>query len=150
MKNEASEKIDVADNWPYELMPDSPVTIAIGEICFNKDGILIVRYNNNLDFTLDKAKQVIRVCEKITKGKKVYTMVVTGEHGFMDTKTREYLSGPEVARHRKAVALVVRNLPHRIVASFIIRLRKKYYPTRVFRNEECALQWLTLKMYHEK
>lgn len=128
--------------WPYKIIPNETISSEIGEISFNSDGILVVRYKNNLDFTLNKAKSFVKTCDEITNGNKVFTMIVTGEHGYMTTETREYLSGEEVAKHRKAVALVVDNLPHRIIAGFIVRVRQNYYPTQVFKKEENALLWL--------
>lgn len=133
--------------WPYNLSPDEIVFTEIGEISVNRDGILIIRYYDNLDFTLDKAQSSMKKCDEIANNRKMSVIVVTGKDGVMSTETREYLCGEEVAKHRKAVALVINNLPHRIIAGFIMRVRKKHYPTEVFRSEEAALLWLRNRLY---
>lgn len=133
--------------WPYNLCPDKIISTEIGEISITSDGILFIRYKDDLDFTLNKAQSVTRKCDEIANNRKMLVLVVTGRSGVMSTETREYLSGKEVAKHRKAVAIVINNLPHRIIAGFIIRVRKKFYPTEVFRNEETALLWLRYKLY---
>jgi hypothetical protein len=128
--------------WLYSIMPDEIVSTDVGSVSISKDGVLVMRYTNDLDFTLDKAKSAIKVCEEIASGNKVLAMIVTGEHGVMSTETRQYLASEEVAEHRAAVALVISNLPHRLIANFIVRMRKSYYPSQVFGNEKDALAWL--------
>ncbi len=129
-------------SWPYNITPNKVISTEIGDIFIDENGVLVMRYTSDLDFGLEMAKSAIKICEDIVGDHKVPVMVITGEFGSMSTETREYLSGKEVAKHRKAVALVVNNLSHRLIAQFIIKMRNKYYPTQVFKNEEEALIWL--------
>ena len=114
----------------------------IGEVFLNADGILVMKYKNNLNFELEKAKDAIKVCEKIADDKKILVLIVTGEFGKMTGETRKYLASKAVAKHRKAVALVISNTLHRLAALSIIRMRNKYYPTHVFADESKAIEWL--------
>jgi hypothetical protein len=124
------------------IQPHREIVTDIGTVQINKNGILIMRYTPYLDFTLEKAKSAIEVCEQLTNGCKMLVLVVTGEFGEMSTEVRDYLSGKDVAKHRKAVALVISDLSHRLMAQLIINMRKNYYPTKVFRNEITAEKWL--------
>ncbi|MCX6296006.1 MAG: hypothetical protein NTX97_08065 [Bacteroidetes bacterium] len=128
--------------WPYKIKPNEVIVTDIGNVFINENGILVMKYINDLDFVIEKARAAIKVCEDIVGDNKVSVMVVTGEFGNMSTETREYLSGKEIAKHRKAVALVVNNLSHRLISQFIIKLRNNFYPTQVFKNEEDTLNWL--------
>lgn len=114
----------------------------IGDVFLNEDGILVMKYKDNLIFELEKAKSAIKVCEKIAGDKKALVLIVTGEFGKMSGETRKYLASKAVAKHRKAVALVISNTLHRLAALTIIRMRSKYYPTQVFADELKALEWL--------
>lgn len=133
-----------ATKWPYSVLPDEIITTDIGDISVSHDRILIIRYADNIDFELEKAIVAIQTCEKIAAGNKMLTMVVTGNFGHMPEETRTYLASDEVAKHRKAAAIVVSNLGHRLIASFIVRSRSSSYTSKVFRNEKNAIGWLKL------
>lgn len=130
------------ESWSYKICPNEIINAEIGEIYINDDGILVIRYKNNLDFDIEKAKSAIQICENISNGKKMSVLIFTGEFGDMPDDTRKYLSGKSLANHRLAVALVIKSLAHRIMAFFIISIRKKYYPSMIFSNERDALTWL--------
>ncbi len=128
--------------WPYKLKPMEVLQTDAAQIYFTKDEILVIEYKHNIDFSLDMAKKLIELCTDVANGNKVLTMVITGTGGKMHPETLDYLSGQEVSMHRIAVALIITSLPHRIVANFIVHLRKKYYPTKLFNNTADATQWL--------
>ena len=129
-------------DWNFSIPPGVEVKTALGIVTVNEENILLIRYGQDLDFTIENAKALTKVCEEITNGNKVLVIVHTGQFGQMSTETRQYLAGEEIAKHRKAVALVVDNLAHRLMAHFIIAARKKYYPTKIFSNEKDAAEWL--------
>lgn len=134
--------------WPYKIDSNKIINTEIGDIYINDDGILIMRYKDNLDFNLEKAKSAINICEDISNGIKMPVLIHTGEFGDMPDDTRKYLASKALANHRLAVALVIKSLAHRIMAFFIISMRKKYYPSMIFSNEHDALIWL--KSINEK
>lgn len=126
----------------FSISPGEEIKTQLATVTVNEADILIVRYGQDLDFSLKNARDLIKICEDVSKGNKVRVLVHTGKFGQMESATREYLSSEEVAKHRKAVALVIDNLPHRIIAHYIISMRKKYYPSKVFRSEFEAIKWL--------
>lgn len=130
------------NNWKYNIAPNQIITTSIGDIFIDNDGILIIKYLNNLDFELEMAVQAIEVCEKITNGEKVLVLINTGEFGSMNFETRKFLSSQRLEKHRKAVALVINSLQHRMIAHFIINIRRNYYPTKIFKTECEGLKWL--------
>lgn len=129
-------------DWDFSIHPGVEIKTALGIVTVNEENILVIRYAQDLDFTLENAKALTQTCEEITKGNKVLVIVHTGQFGQMSSETRQYLAGEEIAKHRKAVALVVDNLAHRLMAHFIIAARKKHYPTKIFSNENDAAEWL--------
>lgn len=129
-------------NWNFSIPLGVEVKTALGIVTINEENILLIRYGQDLDFTLENAKALTKVCEEIANGNKVRVLVHTGQFGQMSSETRQYLAGEEIAKHRKAVALVIDNLAHRLMAHFIIAARKKYYPTKIFSNEKDAAEWL--------
>ncbi len=135
-------KIKTLKSWPYKIKPNEIVSTEIGGVWINEDGILVMKYDNNLDFQLEKAKSAIKICEEMLNGNKALVMIFTGEFGKMPDETQKYLASKEVAKHRKAVALVINNLVYRLAALNITRMRSEYYPTEVFTDEAKALKWL--------
>jgi len=127
---------------PEKITKNKIFRTDIGDVFVNDDGILVLKLINNLDFKLEKAKSAFKICEEITEGKKVLVLVINGEIRSIPSETREYLSGRDAAKHRRAVALVITNLLHRLVALYIMRIRNKYYPTQIFTDESKAIEWL--------
>lgn len=135
----------IAEN-SYQISVDEKYTTEVGDIHLNSDGIVVVEYIDNLEFELSKAKMMVKLCEKIADGKKVRVLIITGKHGYMPGETRKYLATKEVGNHREAVALVINNLPHRLVANFVIKKRGDDYISKVFGDADNAMSWLkTLK-----
>lgn len=130
------------NNWKYNIAPNEIITTGIGKIFFTDEGILVMEYANNLDFTLDLAQKAISICEEITNGKKAPVLIMTGDLGSMDNDTRKFLSSQRLENHRSAAAIVINNLPHRIIANFIIRIRHNYYPSKIFKCRKEGLKWL--------
>lgn len=128
----------------YAIKTNEIIRCSIGEISVNEGDILTIKYKDDLDFTLDKAIEMVQLCRKIANGKKMRLIIHTGEFGNMPAETRDYLASKSHADHRIAVALIIKNLPHRIMAHFISLTRKKYYPSSIFSNEKDALEWLNL------
>lgn len=134
--------IKMVKERPSNIVKSEVFHTEIGDVFINDDGILVMRYKNKLDFELEKAKSAIKVCEEISGGKKMRVLIITGEYGTMPSETREYLASNAMAKHRKAVALIINNLFHRLVALFIMRMRNNDYPTQVFADESKAIEWL--------
>lgn len=128
--------------WKYNTLPGEEVDCVAAKLYFNEDGVLIIEYKINIEFSLDKAKEMICISESMTNSNKVPVMVITGRYGEMHSDTLTFLASNEPARHRKATALIIGNLPHRLMAGFILRKREKYYPTKIFGKREAALTWL--------
>ena len=108
----------------------------------------LVRIEVTQNITIGKA-EAIQITDQIgvlTNGKK-YPVLMTGhEFAQVDKEGREYSASEAGLRFTIADAIIVKNLAQKILAGFYLRINKPRKPTRVFKNENEAIEWL----YQEK
>ena len=85
------------------------------------------------------AKHIIDLCN----GKAMpFISDGTGITIRMDNEAREYLATyAPLLRVRKGGAMIVNNMPSKLLAGFYIKYHKPPKPTKIFTNFEDALQW---------
>lgn len=49
---------------------------------------------------------------------------------------------PEILPIRKKIAIVVNNMPTRIIANFFVKFNRPQTPTKVFNDYNKAIEWL--------
>lgn len=79
---------------------------------------------------------------KMSEGKP-YVLLITSQP--FSTITPEALSlsaSKEFKQNTKAKALLVNNLPHRIVGNFYMKLKRPAIKTKLFNDREKAIKWL--------
>jgi hypothetical protein len=108
-----------------------------------RNGIIRGMYKQG-PITLDMAKKVVHNRLKFANYRDVPIMI--GENGLrsIEKDAREYLSSDEGIKGLKAGALVTKSLFSRHLANFFIRISviRPKIPTRLFSDEEEALEWL--------
>lgn len=90
-----------------------------------------------IESILDNAEAV----RKLINGRRFYLIIVTEETATYTKEAREYMD-PVTEPLKKAEAIVVTSLAHRILATFYARTRRKHHPIRIFPTEWEALQWI--------
>lgn len=46
--------------WKYNTLPGEEVDCGAAKLYFNADGVLIIEYKINIEFSLDKAKEMVK------------------------------------------------------------------------------------------
>lgn len=107
------------------------------------DGLLCMRIKDNAEISLADAIESVAVRKKIHGDQKVLFMVDMRKVGQSHRDAREYAASAEVEKINKAVALLVgKSLPAIIMANFFIKFNRPCAPTKLFRDEVKALEWL--------
>jgi hypothetical protein len=107
--------------------------------------VLVIRYDDELNVTLEIAKQITLEVAKFFGETELGVVHSAGTLTTIEPGVREYLAGNSRYAHKIAEAFVVKNLGQRILANFHLRIVRPACPTEVFTTEEEAVKWV--KMY---
>lgn len=107
--------------------------------------MLLIRYDNELNVTLEMAKQITGEVAKYFGETDIGIVHAAGTLTTIEPGVREYMAGNTRYAHKVAEAFVVQNLGQRILANFYLRISRPACPTEVFTTEEEAVNWV--KMY---
>lgn len=100
---------------------------------------LVVRSGQLL--TADESRTISNLALAHFNGKyKVLTL--PEEHAAIESDVRNYLITPERKERVLADAIVITNLPHRLLADFYLKVQRPDIPTQFFKSVEEALHWL--------
>jgi hypothetical protein len=69
-------------------------------------------------------------------------LLVSGEDSTASREARELSASEELCRNKKAEAIVIRSVAHKIIGDFFIRVNRPPVPVKLFVCEEKALAWL--------
>lgn len=117
------------------------------------DRILVSIYRDRYVVKLKDAKEVTAAFEKFYPEGPVYTLVNLNKK-FLNSSIpalQYFASQAAIIPRIKGNAVILSNLPTRIMVRFFIKSFKPKYPTKIFANKESALEWLhSLKAQNEK
>lgn len=60
----------------------------------------------------------------------------------IESEVRNYLVAQDRKQRVKADAIIITNLPHRLLADFYMKFHRPDIPTKFFKNKEEAFEWL--------
>lgn len=108
-----------------------------------EDDIVYMRAKQDADITLEAAKEGIEARIKLQQGKKMLMLADTSKVWQVSSNARAYSSTPEVDKMNIAMAILAGySLTTTIIANFFIKFNKPKTPTKIFKNEKDALDWL--------
>lgn len=105
------------------------------------DGILYCRYKENLNMTLDMARQMLDDRLRFQAGKDYPVVIILNGLKAADKTTRQY-AGAEGTKGISMGAFVVKNIIERVIFNFFFSLEKPKIPTKAFTTEEDAVKWI--------
>ncbi len=112
-------------------------------IVLDDSGIVICTVFKGALLNLDNAKENILAVKKMANGKVIPVLVDIRQAKGVDKEARAYLAGTEAGAVQNACALLVGSPLSQLIGNFFLGLNKTQFPTRLFNNEEKAMQWLT-------
>jgi len=125
-------------------LPDAIISVSTRCASFNliEEGILHIVLVEDSDIDIDESKLMQQKSLLITEGKKFVALIDARAKINVSKESREWDSTPEAQKNMFAQAILVNSLANRIVGNFIIKFHKPVAKTRLFSDEETALQWL--------
>ncbi|MGZ3861951.1 MAG: DUF7793 family protein [Bacteroidia bacterium] len=79
----------------------------------------------------------------LSGGEPYYVLLDTSKgYASATPEANKIFAEKKYSENRKAIAIIAKSLASKIVSNFFIRFNKPQSPTRVFLNEQEAMQWL--------
>ncbi|MDO9186826.1 MAG: hypothetical protein Q7W13_12510 [Bacteroidia bacterium] len=117
-----------------------------------EEGILKVVVKENINLTLEDARENYNAAVQLTNSKRFSVLVEGHDFVNIDKDAREFSSTAEAFENTIAMAIVVRSLSTRLIGLFLLRLNKCNHKTdiKLFKDSNAALSWIKEKMNEDK
>lgn len=92
--------------------------------------------------TLENAIENVQAVKTLANGKLVPILVDITETKGANKEARAYLAGKEAGEVQSACALIVSSPLSQLIGNFFLGLNKTQFPTRLFNDEQKAIEWL--------
>lgn len=117
-------------------MVDSDPRVWLGE-----DGILRIRYPQDFNLTLDAMEQVHRKRLELAPAP-CPLLVYADTVASAEYDAQQFASREDVAALVTGMGIIVKSVFTRAMSELFMRFHRPPYPTRIFRDEGAALEWL--------
>lgn len=115
------------------------------EITLYQENIYVLTFEDDYEVELEDAIEIDKAFIKITNNTK-FSVIVDARDKFssITNDARNFFANdPEIIPIREKIAIVVNNMPTKILANFFMRFNRPQTPTKVFNNLEEAVKWLS-------
>lgn len=108
------------------------------------DHLICLLYKSDFNFDIEDAIETNSAIYKLAEGKPYIILVDTrGVYGNITNAARKHFVSDEKTKHLKiAGAILIDNLPARILARFYINVNKPHNPVKIFSKKNEAIAWL--------
>jgi hypothetical protein len=120
-------------------------TIAVAEVIFYSEDLLAFYFFDDITIEVTDVQELVRVSSEMTGGEvDLLTLVVTGERNNISTEAFSYNMYKELKIKQRTIAeaVVISNLPTRIMTNFYYKVARRKFPVKVFESETKATEWL--------
>lgn len=112
------------------------------KISLLNDSIVRVEIMRHTEITLEDMDRNFKVYESFLKGRKLPFVIVFGEFSMANRDVQKEFAKSNRNQIKLMEAYIVNSLPHRIMGNFHIKFFKPPHPTRIFKKEEDAYDWI--------
>lgn len=106
------------------------------------DGIMYIRITDEKEETLESVKEMVEIMGKMVNYKPVPLLGHHLEFSLPGKENREYWASKESCPYSKADAFIIQTTAMKLISNFYMKFNKPARPTRMFTNEEEAIEWL--------
>lgn len=115
--------------------------IKIGKVEITSDRILSMRIYKGQEVTMETVHTILNFIEQ-QGGGKYLKLFIFEPYADVSSEVKNFAASPPGYEHTLADAIVVVGLPQRIIADFYLKFNKPEVPTKIFRTEAKAREWL--------
>lgn len=106
------------------------------------DDILRIEYKPDVYVDIPQYEENLLAYRQLMKTERVFIVTLIHPGAEMSLEVRNQFSSKERSAFKISEAFVISTLAHKIVANFIMKLRKPTHNVEVFSTEEKAMEWL--------
>jgi hypothetical protein len=114
----------------------------ISKVYLRDDGVLQIDIAPDKSFDKYDYQELVDAARKIGMGRKFRNLIIVGEHTIPDAETRDISCSEIGSRFKIADAFVIHSMVQAMIGNVYMRLHQPFVPTRFFRSQEDALEWL--------
>ena len=107
-----------------------------------EDEILFVKMKEGVDLGKVEMEELLKQAIEFTAPSKYFAIVDTTATYDTTVEARNFYAESDYSKHRYADAFIVNSLPMRLLVNFFIAFNKPKIPSKMFNNEESALNWV--------
>ena len=108
-----------------------------------KENILFIKIKQDACMDLEAVVEAVETRKKIQGQNKMLVLVDNRGIWQLTKEAQQYSTRKEVGELSLAMAIISGSfLPARLMANFFIKFNKVHCPTKLFKTEEKALEWL--------
>ena len=123
-------------------MTSTVVNTRISSVSVREDGILYIDIKPDCDFTLTDFNELVDAAYVLGDGKKFLNLIHVGNHTVPDNEARIASCSAEGSKYKVADAFVITSTAQALVANFYMKFNAPFVPTKFFKHEDDALEWL--------
>lgn len=113
--------------------------------------VVRLRIADGAEVDMEQALEAHELMKKLIAGRTCVLLIdLRGSQFNTSAEARDFASTKEGSSTRIADAILLDSLAQALVGNFYIRFNKPRIPTRIFKSEEKAMEWLTLQQENYK
>ena len=115
------------------------------EIIHLQDNLYLLKFDDDYEIELEDAIEIDQAFIKITNNQPFCVVVdARNRYSSVSNDARNFFANDfEILPIRKKIAIVVNNMPTRMIANFIVKFNRPQTPTKVFSDYNKAIGWLS-------
>jgi len=115
------------------------------EISLDEERVLLIKFKNKVDVDIEEAKKIMSLSYDIVEKTPFYLIVDARDVlSSVDHDSRKFMSEHEINKINIAQAIIVNNMPIRLLANFYLKFYKHSHPMKVFTDINEARKWVLL------
>lgn len=108
-----------------------------------ENSILFIKFKEDLNANLGIAREMVGQRLSFIGDMEYPTLVDTRKVKFVSKEARDYFAKGDGIKGVTALAILTDNLISALTANLFITFSKPTIPTRIFKNEKTAIEWLS-------
>ncbi len=115
------------------------------EIIHLQHNLYLLKFEDDYEIELEDAIEIDQAFIKITNNQP-FCVVVDAQNRYssVSNDARDFFANdPEILPIRKKIAIVVNNMPTRMIANFFVKFNRPKTPTKVFNDYNKAIDWVS-------
>ena len=107
-----------------------------------EDEILFVKMKEGINLGQAEMETLLKQAVEFTNPNKYFAIVDTTAPYDSTLESRNFYAESDYSKYRYADAFIVNSLPMRLLVNFFIAFNKPKIPSKMFNNEESAIEWI--------